>query len=508
MQKHLGILISMAPKCLVFGFILYFAPSSYSQNTSDFIDYNASVRQCYQKIISLRMEEAMVDIKKLKICQPNNLAIVHLENYVDFFTLFITEDPISFKSRVANKSLRLNYLEEHPVNSPYYRFIKAEILLQWALVRLKFDEKLTAGSEVYEAYKLLEKNKKDYPQFIENYKSLSIIHTLAQSMPSWVRKLIGVKGSISLGTSEIEALSNIAVADPNYLFREEVAAIHSYILFYQNNRRNEALKVLENFKLDHKTNPLVAFLKASIYHQSGLNEKCLEILGDRAQGSQYLDFYYLDFMMGKCKLYRLDADAGKYIQRFLDKFKGQHYIKEAYQKMAWFELVQNNDATAYTANMTKCLSNGSALLDEDKQSLNEAKLGHVSHHALLKARLLYDGGYYAKAEKLLNSGNINFNGNKTVEVEFHYRLGRVYQAQMKNELARIQLNSSMAKGRDLPEYFACGAALQLGLMEEEAHNISKAEKYFSACLDMDPDQYKSSLHQKAKSGLERLKKKQ
>jgi hypothetical protein len=59
-------------------------------------------------------------------------------------------------------------------------------------------------------------------------------------------------------------------------------------------------------------------------------------------------------------------------------------------------------------------------------------------------------------------------------------------------------------GRDNPAFYACNAALQAGLIEEERGNRSSARRYFQTCLDLEPDEYRVGLHIMAKAGLDRL----
>ena len=60
-------------------------------------------------------------------------------------------------------------------------------------------------------------------------------------------------------------------------------------------------------------------------------------------------------------------------------------------------------------------------------------------------------------------------------------------------------------GKDLDYYYACNAALQCGVIYEMNGNSDEAEAFFKKCLSMKPDDYQTSLHQKAKAGLNRLK---
>lgn len=464
--------------------------------------YNKEIYEIYQLASTLKLEKADAKLQQYKLKDPDNLASLHMANYIDFFTLFISEDYSVFKVRQKFKSQRLALIDEAGLDSPYTKFVKGEILLQWALIRAKFDEKLTAGREIYSAYKLLESNKKKYPDFIENNKSLSILHILASSLPRWVQKIIGVKGSVVEGVKEINKIAQVAKSGP-YFYKEEVAAIHSYILYYQLSKKSEALKVFDDFDLDHKSSPLICFLKASIYQRSGDNEGAIKYLSEAPKGSDYADFHYLNFMMGRAKSFKLDQDADQYILNFINSFKGRHYIKEAYQKLAWYALV-NDDLSGYKKYMALCKVKGALLVDEDKQAQKEAELGIIPNPVLLKARMLYDGGYYPKSYNVLTMNAHLFTTNNVFSLEFNYRLGRTLQALKNYPEAIVHFSSTIDQGTKRKEYYACSSALQLGIIYEEQKNKRLAKKYFELCLSLKPQEYQSSLHQKAKSGLLRL----
>jgi tetratricopeptide (TPR) repeat protein len=453
----------------------------------------------------LRIDDARIKLNSIKSKEPNNLALVHLDNYIDFFILFIKENKSDYNDKINFKQQRIDYLESIKIRDPYFDFIKAEILLQWALIHLKFDDKLKAGSAVYDAYKYLEKNKAAYPQFLNNNKSLSVIHALAESVPNWVRKVIGVKGSIALGKKEIEEIADYAYKNKNYFFREEVATIYSYILFYQLNQKNKAIDELERFKLESKQSPLLSFLKASMYLRNGNNEQCLRVLNELEENPAQMPFHYLSFMKGRSLLYKQDGSALKYLQEFTDNFKGRHFIKEAYQKMAWYELSINNDLVQYKKYMGLVQSKGYALVDEDKQALKEAKSLQTPNTFLLKSRILYDGGYFSKAQAVLIKNEASLSNNKSTVVEFNYRMARILQS-LKNYTDAIFYFKETVGNGGKENYFATSAALQLGFIYEELKQVKNAKYYYQQCLNMDPPEYKNSLHQKAKSGLLRLSK--
>lgn len=491
-------------KSIAFFFFLFFC--QFLVHATPYADYNTEIHNCYNLIINLKTEEASQKIIELKLSQPDNIAIIHMQNYLDFFVLFITENRKEYDLRSPNKNKRIDFLEKIKIKDPYLDFIKAEILLQWTLIHLKFDDKLKAGSSVYDAYNYLERNKATYPDFIENYKSLSIIHAIAASVPAWVRKIIGVNGSIALGKAEIDKLAVYAFKNKNYFFREEVATINSYILFYQLNEKSKAIDELEKFKLEHKTNPLLAFLKASMYLRNGDNDQCLKILNEHKSSSNQLPFYYLDFMKGKSLLYKQSPDAIQHLNIFVNNFKGQHFIKEAYQKLAWYELSINNDLVKYKYYMSLCLSKGSQLVDEDKQAYKEAKSTKTPNSVLLKARILSDGGYASKAEQVLIKNAENLQDQLYTQLEFNYRMGRIMQTLKNFPDAILYFKNTLGLDPKNKDYFTASASLQLGFIYEDQRQYKSAKYYYGKCLSMDPPDYKNSIHQKAKSGLQRIKK--
>ena len=124
---------------------------------------------------------------------------------------------------------------------------------------------------------------------------------------------------------------------------------------------------------------------------------------------------------------------------------------------------------------------------------------------LLKADLLFNGGYGQKALDLLSKHKTeSFDGQKD-KINYVYLKGRISQ-DMRSEKAISYFKETIEIGRNKPYYFACNAALQIGLIYENRSMTSTAKRYYKICLSIKPSEYRSSLHAKAKAGLNRLKK--
>ncbi len=469
--------------------------------------FSPLARKAYDEATSLRFEAARQSLRQLEREDPQNLIYHLVDNYIDFFTLFIDEDQSVFQRLEKNKSYRLQQIRQGDSFSPYYRYCQAEIKLQWALVRLKFEEYFTAFNEVKSAYRLLQKNTEEYPSFIANQKSLGILHAMIGTVPDsykWgVKLLSGMNGTIEQGRQEIEEVLNFA-RENDFVFEQETMVMYSFLLLHLNNQSEAAWSTIRSPKLNTQQNPLATFVLANIAMRTGRNDEAIQLLEASPKGQEFYPFPYLDYLLGLAKLYRLDPDADQYLAAYLEDFDGRNYIKEAYQKRAWYQLLQG-DETAYQRYMALCKSEGYALIEGDKTAQREAEQGQLPHPSLLRARLLFDGGYYQRAAEVLAEEEVSAYPEERFRLEHRYRLGRIRHQQGQEDKAIAQYQAAIDAGRDSPWYFACNAALQVGRLYEGRAEYGKAREYYRSCLQMRPEEYRNGLHQQAKAGLNRLK---
>jgi len=470
--------------------------------------FSPLLRDAYTQIINLQLDQAQINLDKLKTSEPTNLQVYHIENYIDFFRIFISEDKALFDKLEKNRILRLNKIKSGNDKSPYYRFAQAEIYLHWVLARSKFyngkgipDLKLI--SDLNKAYRLLEENKRLFPEFVENYKSLSILHALASYVPGFVQKLLNVNGSLQLGLDEIREL--IATKEnTDYLFLQEAKSIEAYMLLHLFNQPEDAWVAIQDAKLNVEESPLACFLLSSIAMKIGYTDYAADVLRRRPIGDGRPTFHYLRYLEGKALLQKGDEKAKEAIHKFVDHFKGRHFIKDAYQKLAWYELVTAENIAGYKTYMSLVESKGVSILEDDEQALTEANSGDIPHPMLLKGRLLFDGGYYRQALAYLLSKQIYFEDRGRFKQEFLYRLGRIYY-KLNEELEAIDnFKSCLALQKNNNSFFSCNSALQLGLIYEELADYDRAKVYFTLCKKIKSNIYKEQLHKKAKAGLERI----
>ncbi len=469
--------------------------------------FTPNAREAYQEVISLRFTHARALLAQIKSDDPDNLIAYHIENYIDFFTLYLNESEEDYRRLKKNRDLRLERVEQGDPNSPYFLYVQADIRLQWSLARLKFGDFLGAFTDVSKAYKLLLENQEKFPDFLPNYKDLGILHAMVGTIPDsyrWGIKLLGgLEGTIDQGRQEIEMV--IRQSSPaDFIFHEETIAFYAFLLLHLDNRAEDAWKVISKASLNPQSNLLHCFVLANIAMRTNRNDEAIRILQQRPHAPGYFEFPYLDFMLGQAKLRRLDRDANVYLKSYVERFHGHNFVKEAYQKLAWYELINGNPG-GYRQYMSACLNKGAEEVGSDKNAQREALRTYLPDADLIRARLLFDGAYFQKAANALKNKTIYNYPHPEEQLEFLYRKGRILHGLENFPEALHYYQLTMKRGKNLPDYYACNSAIQSGLIYEKLDIPERALYFYQLALTMNPEEYQTSLHQKAKTGIERLR---
>lgn len=468
-------------------------------------DFNIRCQQAYDAIMQLRLDAGAALLEEEKKAHPDNLIPYFLENYADFFTLFFNEDPALYAQKKALRADRLARMEEGPANSPYYLYTQAAIRFQWGMIRVKFSERWDAVWDIRKAYLLLKDNQKKFPQFLPNNMLAGSMQTVFGTIPEgyrWISNTLGMKGSIREGMQLVQQVidSNTEVAK---LFREEACYYYCYLKLFIENKPEDVWGFIQKYKLDTKNNYLFALMVANIAMNNQKATLGIKVLTERNDSVQYEEIPYVYYVMGQLKLCRGDEDANVYLLKFIDRFKGKFYLKEGLQRLSWYYYLHNNmDAANKYRNMI--LTRGNTETDADKQALKDAKSGKWPHPLLLKARLLSDGGYFPEALKLLQTKKAADFASMEEKLEYAYRLGRIYDEMGMDDSAITMYEVTVKTGANRQEYFAARASLQMGYIYEKRSDKAKAQKCYQACLDMKGHDYKNSLDQRAKAGIQRL----
>lgn len=489
------------------GFLLLLASGPLLAAAPFRYEITPKAQNAYELTTSLRFTEAGVVVAQIRAKDPGNLIPYHLENYADCLAVYISEDENAYNRLKRKKSERLAAVQQCDPHSPYFRFVQADMRLQWALAHLKFGDYFSAFSETGKAYKLLKKNQELFPSFLPNQKDLALLHAIAGVVPDefkWGMKfLTGLEGSIAQGRREMEAVLHKS-RSTDFLFETETRIMYAFLLLHLANDGQAAWQAVSKDQLQPAQNPVHCFIVANIAMRTGRNDKAIELLERCPRDNRHIPLPFIDQMLGVAKLRRLDPNADKYMIRFLQQHKGRNFIKDAYQKLAWHSLV-HGDKKGYRQNMEYCLQKGHATIGNDRSALREARSEQLPHIVLLRARLLFDGGYFQKALEVMKNESATAFEQERHRIEYAYRMGRIHHSLGQMDTAMKFYQSALQQGRAQGSFFACNACLQIGLIYEQLRQPVQAKEYFQRCLSLESDEYETELHQKAKAGLNRLK---
>jgi len=484
-------------------FILFFLCCGLTASAN--YNFDARCLQAYKAIFDFRLNDARALIQQEKQQYPQNGISILLENYVDYISLLTSDNKSDYSRFLDRRSDRINELEDNKDNSPYYLFARAEVYLQWGLIKAKYGDYMSSATDLKKARGLLQDNAKQFPDFLPNQKSLALIDVVFGAMPSNLKSIarfLGMQGNIQTGYSQLEKL-RIQLQNTKYAFYKEEVIFFLCIMDIDvlHDKSNYAKLSSYLNDLDNQS-ILKIYLQGYVAAKTGHNDDAIASLLAIPKSSRYISLPIADYLIGCAKLCRMDPDAADYLQKYIDEYKGINYIKDSYLKIAYFYLFKNDDAR-YNFYLRLVRTKGYTVDEKDQQALKEANDTRPDID-LLRARFYFDGGYYSKALTLLEAKpeiDLKLLRDKT---ELYYRLGRVYQMLNKYNEAIASYQKAINLGRPLTYYYAANAALNAGNIYENIKSYDHAAEYYKIALSMKKHEYQNSIDTQAKEGLERI----
>lgn len=481
------------------------------------VDFNAKCKTAFKHCFRYSFLAMNQEIQKERLVNSKNIVPLYIETYGLYLQLNATDDAdILIKFKQKNENCIQAFEKEKASLSPFTNYCLVDLYIMQAFVKFKEHSYPLGLAKLKTALSLLSANEKLYKDFPLSNKQRALFNIGFGSIPQqyeWILSMFNFKGSVPDGIAQLNALTSLCKNNQNYSFAfEEVLLIDIFVVNNFGNKTTDKQKlehIIDNDSIKNQLykGPFSSFALMAYYQNEKENEKAIEIYYSYIKQVKLNKFPYLDFMMGECLLNKLDFTAKNYFEKYLNEFSGQAYKKSAVQKLAWIRLLQANKKD-YDDKIKSCLLMPESMVDADKQATKEAKQGVRPNVYLLQARLLFDGGYYAQARKVLLQKNASeIYTTKAELLEFYYRMGRIYHELKQFDSALKYYKLTMEKGANERYYFAANAALQSALIYEEQRKFNTSKSYFNYCLSLHYDEYQNSISQKAKAGLNRLENK-
>lgn len=495
---------------MLFCFLLLsvFLPKLIASNC--FYDFKSpQLLKAENAILNLNLLDARHFVSNESKQNPHNLALLVYDNYIDYLHVLATEDESLYNQYVAKLSKRIQTIDNCKIKSPYSLFCKAEMMMQWALIKLRFNDQFAAANQIRDAYKLLKENNRLYPDFKPNLKTMGWVEAMSSSLPdsyNWLVKLLGIKNNESNAMAKLELFCADSLSGLPRFFLYEGLLAHGLVA--QTIQKNKPLSLSIAHSLNSHANYKLALLfQTTLYHALGKNDYMLK--SHAAFSANYLGqrFFYMDFVKGMGLMRKLDGNAQAFLLRFSTDFKGNtNKTVAAYYLAVYYYFESNTVLAQFYLNRAKNAKN--VFSEQDKQAKNDALRGFPSSPNLLKARLLMDGAY---AKPALHQISLVENQKNTLPIddlaELYYRKGRIYQQLNQTDLALNAFSTAIEKGAQSKRYFAAYAAFYTGEIYEYNLDAKSAYLWYEKAKKGFPKntEHTQSLEQKCKAGLSRVR---
>jgi len=474
----------------IFLSVLFLCSFYLSSAKPDFV-FDEDNTKAYKDMLKLKLNSAKLHLLKSQERWSSNGINLYIQNCEDFAKLIVSEDYKLYKELSDNEHIRIKELNKLDKNSPYYNFLRGEIKLQWAIVKLKFGKELASLTSGINAYKILKKNAEEFPDFLPHRKTLGAAKVLLGSLPSKHKRfaaLAGLKGDVNEGLADIQS-----VIHSDSPFSLEAEMIYTWLQTYVLGESAQAFEKMSELSKMYPDNLLIHVSAAIIARNAGKARAGYELLKHCPEGEEYFDFSFLEYLRAELSLQMGNYYASlAHSKDFLKHYQGQNYVKSTYYRMFlayWFL----DDSRAYQYH-EKIKTEGQTMVIPDEYASKFAD-NELPNKLITQARMFTDGGELEKAEALL----------KMVDVE---ALRILHKQEKWHEAVSAYKQVLSQSEKDSPYYFGANTALQLGYIYQESFkDVTSAAYYFELALDFEGHEYEAGIKNKAKTALSRLKKK-
>lgn len=460
--------------------------------------FDETTQKLYELVLNLQLDEIQA-----RLPDPQTAQQLYVVSLAEAMELLLEEDGEKFTEYEDRFEKRRD--RKTKLNSPDDLFLQAEIALQWSFVYFKFGHEFDAALNLRESYIITSELKKRFPKYQAIHKTSAMLDVIVGSVPekyNWVLSLLNIEGSIDNGLQQFESMRKT-----NSPLRLESDLLKALIYAYVLQKPDSAMLALDDVLKNHPSNRLSLFVGASLAIKNSQSEKALNLLDELEAQKEYFRIDYADYLRGDVYLNKAEyLNSITAYRSFLNHYKGQNNIKDAYYKIGLCYWLNGNVNDA-KATFKLARNSGKEVTEADKYAARSLAEEELPHQALTKARYFTDGGYYKEARTILDSIMPATLPTRRDQIELYYRKARLEHKTKHFDAAKNFYQLTIELNGELSWYFAPNACLQMGYILLGEGDIATAEEYFEMALSYKKHEYKNSIDTKARSALAQLKRK-
>jgi len=480
----------------VFVFILIFTGFS---NAEAAYDVNKRCQKAWMLIMDFEFEEAS-KLLDLEISEnPQNYFAYYLDQTSDAYQLFINGTEQDYELFVDEYERKRDIMDGQDEDSPYYLSCDSEMKIQLGLFNILEGEEFSGLKKMYFAYKEVYKNLEKFPDFEPSVKLDGFFNVAIGNLPpfvKWAVSFFGVKANIEGGYKKL--FQNFELQKNRPGLNAESAL---YLIFTAKiNKTPERIYEFTQSLDSSIANTFVhQYFRANVAYRTGHNEEALKVLSVMDCDKNEYTRLITDYLRGKVLMRKLDPHADIYLKRYLANHRKLEYYKEINYKLALFYLFKGDEKN-YIKHKQLTIEHGTDLQERDREALYDAQIYEPPKINLIKAQLLFKGGYEQESKqklKLIDFDEIEFLGQK---MDYLLLKGKMAERDLKTAEAINYYNQVIEIGEDEEYSNACEAAMLLGYIYKKQDKEELAYQYFKKSIKLYKSEYYEYIEDKARKG--------
>lgn len=379
--------------------------------------------------------------------------------------------------------------------TPQVQLMHVTLLIQQSLLYWNKNESSDGASSFYKAHRIFRRLNKQY--YADDYLKLDAIFNIflsqiPEQFKFWA-SLIGLEGNLSHGFEQLHTYIHFTKKRKGH--QQEALTLYSYCLLKFGNRGNKEIESLILLS-EQNNSPLLNFVTGSLTIKNRMGRIGLDFINS-LDTEQFTVFPLLEYLRGRLLLNQLNDGSYQSFQKFLSSYSGYSFRTDALMRQAW--CLHINHQTSKRDSLISIVKTQEQLpTSNDQQAAKEVLNLTNKPEVLLRARLIYDGGYYRQANSLLSKTNSNSFNNYYL-AEYHYRFGRIKQELNQYQTALKHYDKAIALTQNDERYIGPYSALEAAKIKLATNDTTAVMHYLKQAKQLNTGEYKRDISQQISS---------
>jgi hypothetical protein len=457
-------------------------------------------------MVKLRLKKAEQLIQQELQADPGNLAAIFYQNFLACYRILITQNQDAYQAYKKNAADWIEKFEDWETNSPYKNYAIAHMHMQLGFCEVLFNNYIGAAYDFRTSFKMSQTLYFEKPDFLPNHKLFGLLSAAFGTFPEqykWVIRAIGIEGDYEKGLQLLKDYVLKSAATPALKCeRGEALFAYSFLKLNYSNQKEQAWDFIKKNSQDYSESPAIAYLRAYAAEKSFDPEECINTCNNRPKGPDYEEILLFDYLQGSAKLNLLEKDASLYLKKYVTFHAGSFLKKDAYRKLAWDALINNNPEKFKTYRLLSIKYNAQS--EEEKCVEADLSKNIYPSSILIKVRLQFDAGHFIDALKILESIHESQLNSDYQKLEWHYRKARIFFELNNYKLSQFHFNQCLNFKKVCKSFMIPNAFLQLGYLQELNKQKTNAIENIKHVFDYEKYDGQRVLEQEAYNALRRM----